>query len=134
MQGCPSATSRACARGGSLGFAMFPAPRPLTVFSGHSDFVADVCATSPQSFASVSLDETLLLWDRRWVGKGSPQRGLSLGSGCVDQESGIPALGRWDLQRAMRITRSFRLKPMIVRRSSRGRESRSDTSHARQCA
>ncbi|CAE7870071.1 GIP, partial [Symbiodinium necroappetens] len=40
-------------------------PRGLSACAGHWDFVADVCAISAQSFASASLDGSLLLWDLR---------------------------------------------------------------------
>lgn len=42
-----------------------PPLRPITTFSRHTGFVAGVTAMSAQTFASVSLDASLLLWDIR---------------------------------------------------------------------
>mmetsp|Transcript_121565 Transcript_121565/g.389267 ORF Transcript_121565/g.389267 Transcript_121565/m.389267 type:complete len:338 (-) Transcript_121565:120-1133(-) len=66
-------------------------PRQLTAFARHTDLVTDVCAISAQSFASASLDGSLLLWDIR-VGlepaaragfalSGEPPRGAGTGVG-----------------------------------------------------
>ncbi|CAK9060400.1 Copia protein, partial [Durusdinium trenchii] len=48
-----------------------PSPKPLTACLGHWDFVTDLCSISSQSFASVALDGSLLLWDLRSVGPSS---------------------------------------------------------------
>eukprot|EP00435_Cladocopium_sp_Y103_P067285 s286_g29.t2 len=57
-------------------------PRPLTACQGHFDFVADLCSISSQSFASVGMDGSMLLWDFRSPGpcskagfgaKGAPE-------------------------------------------------------------
>lgn len=43
-------------------------PRPLTTCQGHFDFVTDLCSISSQSFASVGMDGSMLLWDFRSPG------------------------------------------------------------------
>ncbi|CAL1150929.1 unnamed protein product [Cladocopium goreaui] len=64
-------------------------PRPLTTCQGHFDFVADLCSISSQSFASVGMDGSMLLWDFRSPGpcskagfgaKGAPESLSSVAS------------------------------------------------------
>eukprot|EP00434_Breviolum_minutum_P034890 symbB.v1.2.030884.t1/scaffold3525.1/size55316/2 len=64
-------------------------PRPLTACQGHFDFVTDLCSISSQSFASVAMDGSLLLWDFRQAGpcskggfgaKGAPRSLCSVAS------------------------------------------------------
>jgi len=68
--------------------AVAPA-RALTAFAEHTDFVADVCAFSPQAFASVSLDASLLLWDMRFGLRPAGHAGF--GGACATGLSSVTA-------------------------------------------